>query len=268
MRLKLFKPKSENRLPLILTLITVVILSGGFAAGYYKHSLGETAGARDGDFAAGYEAARAKLKNANNFLIPPGFGNSLSGTIKNIDGEKIIIITPPANPLDDDGLKERAVLITDKTQIIINKIKTADDLAAEKAAREKEREEIKKQLAASAAGKQLLAADKQIEDLNGKINELRAMINSLEKENGVAELWRRLKDPVMVMPMMALPKETSGQISDIKPGYSIFVTAEGNIAQKPEFTALKIVVSENQAGPVIMPAPAPGLLPASPYPAP
>jgi|GEM_PF-5395523 len=109
----------------ILWIILIgAVIAGSYVAGYSIGSSGAgpvgpiVGGANT--FAAGYEAARQKLVQSG--LVPPSPERitTLSGVVKSVEGNTIIIETSgriSPNPLDPEGPLERTITVSSGTEI-------------------------------------------------------------------------------------------------------------------------------------------------------
>jgi hypothetical protein len=97
-------------------------------------------------------------------------------------------------------------------------------------------------------------------------------VRILAQDEEIVSLWTQIQglETEAAMPDFSPYKEGSGKIGDIRPGYTVWAQAGENIRDKTEFTAVKVIASENlpaSAGmPAVPAAPAnTGGLNASPY---
>jgi len=158
-------------------------------------------------FQAGWDAAKEKLKESG--FIMPGEIKALSGNVKEINGNKIILSTNLINPLDDEALKTRTVIINKDTEIVIQKEKTQEELNVEEAEKSEKIAVLKEQQKIAVTEEEKMDLEIQIMDLQ--------------------------------MPVDFFKLQNVG-IKDIKAGDNISVTAEEDIAQKQEFSASRISI--------------------------
>jgi len=269
----MFSKYSLPKQKIIIFLIVVLIIGfvGGLATGFWARPACDLVKTACGDYNEGWKAARQKLSNDNGLPGMVGPSDSLAGTAKIINGDRIVFTAPLVNPLDSEDLRERTALITDQTEIVLHRAKTEEDLAAEAEFRAEELRKIENQLAAFDNGRELIAAGKQINELNGQIKDLRDKTSALLQDPEISSLWMQMHAMEAFQPTPFAYKEMGGKISDIKPGLSVLVIAGGDIRESREFTAKKIIVSENSNNNTNMPAVMPteagntGGLDTSPY---
>ena len=84
-------------------------------------------------YQAGWDAAREKIKQSPSFatMQPAGEVKSVSGTIQKINGNKITIKTFQMDPLADESLSERIVVVDSNSKISLNVQKSSEKMQAE-----------------------------------------------------------------------------------------------------------------------------------------
>lgn len=117
--------------------LAIVVISGSYLAGFGTAAkLGGTTsgvgGTYQNGFSAGMDNARAILAKSGIIPASPEKITSISGTVKSVDGNKIVIAANPisANPLEDRGPAERTIIANDKTKISVMTPYTADEFSA------------------------------------------------------------------------------------------------------------------------------------------
>lgn len=204
-------------LPIILIIAAFVV---GIMAGMGMNKKGAQliskmppeGGKYQNTFADGWQAARQKLIDSGFTMMKEA--NSLSGQIKEVDSKKgkIIFTTNLLNPLDDEELKTRTALVNEKTEIILRKQKSTEEI-------NKEREDKKKDLP---------ALKDQMEKTADQAKKMELQMNIMNLEMGMIDYY----------------KEEKVKIIDLKQGLNIRVEAEENIAEKQEFAAKKIIAED------------------------
>jgi hypothetical protein len=103
---------------LVVLALLIGLVAGFYSAGMSKGSVAKPgAGIEKGDykdtFADGWRAAKEKLETSN-FFGPAGMNDNkfISGTVKEIGGDKLVVETYLRNPLDDEALKIRNVSVS------------------------------------------------------------------------------------------------------------------------------------------------------------
>jgi len=205
--------KKMNKLfPVILAVI--IGLAVGCVAGYILSPLISGQPAANilckSSFQDGWQAAKEKLKSSG--FAAMGFGNNISGAIKELAGEKIIITAPLVNPLDDEALRQRVVIVSQDTQIIVRKMRSTEEI-------------------------------KQLQDVSeDKIKKLQAEIEDTDDAIQKTNLQTQLIS--LQMSTANIFKEERIELKDLKVGYAITVEAKDSIGDKLEFEAVKVMVQE------------------------
>lgn len=196
-------------------------------------------------FADGWAAAKNKLEESGVLVdMFAGEVKSLSGEITEISGNKIVFSTPLINPLDDESLKARTVLVTKDTEITIYKLKSEEEKAESQIETDKE------------LGNLRFRRDSLAKKLEG------CEMHMLSEEDPCAADREEFNDSqsrimVLEMNMMGDYSEIKdAKIGDIEKDYNITVEAEEDISEKKEFKAVKIEVREKIA-PVEIPVETP-----------
>jgi len=163
-------------------------------------------------FEEGWQAARKKLIDAG-YIMEMEY-RSLNGQIKEVDvkGNKLTFTTNLLNPLDDESLKTRTALINEKTEIILKKHLSMEEVEKEEKAR------------------------------RDKAQQLRAEMEKIEDPEKRMEIEMQVMD--LEMMMMNYFKEEKAKISDLKKGFNIYIDASENIAGMKEFIAIRIVAED------------------------
>jgi hypothetical protein len=117
--------------------LAIVVISGSYLAGFGTAAkLGGNGAINGGSyqngFTAGMDNARSLLVKSGIIPASPEKITSISGTVKSIDGNKIVITANPmtVNPLEDRGPAERTIITSDKTKISVMVPYTADEFRA------------------------------------------------------------------------------------------------------------------------------------------
>lgn len=230
-----------------VAITTFIIVLIAFIAGFLFGSLtvaksingGSTAG---GGFADGWNAAKAKMKNANFPGMMFGELKSLSGQVKSVKDDKIVFSSPLINPLWDNSLKTRTAVVSNKTIVIVRARLSQDKIQANR----------------QAGQNKITALRTEVEALNAKLvkclpaeitatstcGQVRQKINSLQTEMMDAQ---RLT--------MNMFTEATGTLADIATGDNIAVISTQNISEKAQFAVEQITIEKNLA-PVSPVAPA------------
>lgn len=116
---------------MIYFLIAVIFFSIGFGAGAFVFNKNNKDNIQSESFKAGWEAAKKKLEESKIFPIKKEV-HSLSGRIKDVNDNSIVIETRLINPLDDESLKIRTVKIIPETIIEIRKEKDRETIKKER----------------------------------------------------------------------------------------------------------------------------------------
>jgi hypothetical protein len=128
-----------NGKKIIWIAVAVVVVIGSFLAGMTvgNSTPGLSLVTGGGDYATGYNTAMkdARKKLTDSGLVPPSPAvlNTLSGTVKSVDGDRFVIAVSgrvTQNPLDEQGPAERTVTINDKTKITAQIPMTTDEQTA------------------------------------------------------------------------------------------------------------------------------------------
>lgn len=224
-----------NKNILAMVVIGIICLGVGGLVGYMftpgsstlapSSGLGPN-GQYQNTFSDGWRAAKEYLKTSG-FIPVTETVKSLSGVVKQVDGSAVIISTALLNPLDDEKLKERRVVISSDTTILVRRPMTA----AEMEQAEKERQD--------------------------KISDLKKEIAKTTDENKKIQLAADLLALQNVVAMDNMKSETIA-LKDLQAGQFVMVEAAEDIAEKVEFTAIKVSLQGNDlAGGAIAPAPVP-----------
>lgn len=188
-------------------------------------------------YADGWRAAKEYLK-ISNFFPAMGTVKILSGAIKKVDSNSITIGTALLNPLDDENLKTRKVLVSGDTLITTRRVMTAQEIAQS----EKERQD--------------------------KINNLKKEIAKATDEAKKIQLEADLEALKNIVAVDST-KEEKISLQELKAGQFVMVEAGEDISAKLEFTAIKISLQGIDiagapgapVGPAAGGAPAPGPAP-------
>jgi len=124
---------------IIWVIVVAILIAGSFLAGlaFGNSGTGGIAAVNgNGSFAQGFAAAmaEARKKVADSGMFPPESEEilTISGTVKSVDGNKIVIVTNgriALNPLSEQGPKERIVMINDKAQVVAHIPRTSEEQA-------------------------------------------------------------------------------------------------------------------------------------------
>lgn len=143
----------------------------------------------------------------------------LDGQIKEAgENKKLVFTTGLLNPLDDESLRTRTAVVNEKTEIILRKPKTA--------------EEIKK----------------EEEEKNVKLNFLREQIEKNEDQTKKVQITAEINN--LEMDMFDYYKEEKANLSDLKIGGNVRVEADEDISEKREFIAKKIIAEVTENAPI------------------
>lgn len=135
----IFSKKNVNANSTIFIMIAVIflivgIITGFLASNILKKEPSSTVkipkGAED-TFEAGWRAARDKIESSNLIPVFKGGTKSLKGSIAEILENKIIISAELINPLDDEKLAKRTVMVGENTKIIMRTEKSREDIRKE-----------------------------------------------------------------------------------------------------------------------------------------
>ena len=96
-----------------------------------------------GSFASGWNAARNKLYETGYFENQM---TSMTGKVKEVGNKEIIIETSLPNPLEDESLKTRKVLIGDNTELIFKKLKSKEEYEKDMAEGEAKQADINRRM--------------------------------------------------------------------------------------------------------------------------
>lgn len=113
----------------VIAMAVVVFFLGSMFGLYYGAVTIMGQNGCGGSFAKGWEAARDRLYTLGQYREEV---SSLSGVIKEIKDNKITFETSLVNPLDDESLKIRTVVIDNDTQMIFKKLKTEEEYQKDK----------------------------------------------------------------------------------------------------------------------------------------
>lgn len=247
-----------------ISLVTSIIVLVAFAVGVIVGTLAVTKfyGVKNissivtpmtGGFADGWKAARAKLAETNPMMNNT---SSLSGQVKEVKGKEISFTAGLINPLDDESLKTRTVIVGDDTKITVYKLKNTEQLT-------KDREEAQASLASlqkenNSINTELSECNKA--SMNGATpatmtNESDSCKQAREKFNKNMQAMNEAQQK-----MDMYQKVDGAKLSDIQSGWNITVMAEVvkkgedkdpammsqyvNISSAQKFTASSIDVRE------------------------
>ena len=127
----------------IQLIIAISIAVAFFGMGYGSSFLINKNGAMstgENSFQAGWDAAKKRLADSG-FVSPNGNMEikSLNGEIKEVNGDKITLTIRPLEPLADESLNTRIIIVNSDTKIYSLEMKDQEKYMAEMAAYEKKR---------------------------------------------------------------------------------------------------------------------------------
>jgi len=240
-----------------IAILVVLALLIGLVAGFYAAGMSKgvsVAGTnvgmemKKGDykdtFAEGWRAAKEKLEGSNLYAMNDEESKKMmSGTVKEISGNKILIDVPLPNPLYDESLKTRSV-VADKAVLTVRKRRSQAEIEKNRAAGEKELASINAQIAAGendladcppmtmATGNDVCAAKRE--------NQKKLFMKMMEINSSMMNEYYDVSNP---------------SLSDIKAGDYINIKADQNIRESVEFSAVQLDVTEGMSASAMMPAP-------------
>ena len=141
-----FKAKPMNKTTAAFILIAVIFFSAGIGVGILIS--GELKGvnpkySEPNTFEAGWEAAKKKVENSGAAPAVKGETKTIKGRITEVKPDRIIISARLLNPLDDEKLKTRTVIIGGGTKIIIREEKSGKTIRKEHNEYNKKMEEFR-----------------------------------------------------------------------------------------------------------------------------
>jgi hypothetical protein len=241
--------KSGGNIPVVASIIVLVAFIAGLLLGslVVAKSVSGGVASTGNTFAAGWNAAKAKLKAAN----LPGmfmFGEvkSLAGQVKSVDGNKIVFAAALNNPLWDASLKERTAVIGSETIITI---RTQPSPEAMQASQQKAQKEMADLRTETTALNVKLAKCAPAQDASSTCGQEQKQLSDLQTQLLAAQRG-----------MFAQAVDTTGSASDIAVGDNISVVSDSDISEAAQFTPKQIVVNKSSA-PAAVSAPA---VPAAP----
>ena len=205
---------TNKRLIVIVLSVAVVCFVLGFLASSQFNTTQGILGGKN-TFQAGWEAAKARLTETG--LVPMAANietKTVSGEIKEINGNKISLKIRPLEPLADPELDNRVVTVDDNTKIY--QLEPKDPKVYQK----------------------------ELEDFNKKTREQIVQPGAL---------------PQPVTPPEYFTKKQI-KIADLKIGQQVTVTADKDIKNSKEFTAIEISLT-SAISPVLTPATPPPAIP-------
>ena len=236
---------SAGNIPVVASIIVLVAFIAGLLLGslVVAKSVSGGVASTGNTFAAGWNAAKAKIKAAN----LPGmfmFGEikSLSGQVKSVDGNKITIASQLYNPLWDASLKTRIVVIGSETTITIRTQPSAETIQANQQKAQKDMSDLRTQMTALNVK---LAKCAPAQDASSTCGQEQKQLSDLQTQLMAAQRG-----------MFAQAVDTVGTVSDIAVGDNISIVSDTDISETAQFTPKQIIVNKNSAttAPVAQPA--------------
>ncbi|MFH1412516.1 MAG: hypothetical protein ABIG10_00600 [bacterium] len=220
----------SNKLKTIILFLIIGIVIGYFANNLFNNT-----------YKDGWEAARQKLainRGEESQVL------SLSGAVKEIDGNKIIITASLLNPLDDEDLMTRIIKVNKDTVIKLKETKTYKDWFDKDTYSEITL--LEEQMDNSSTREEAFSIRKEIDKLKADANEIkRGEIDKLqEKMRKIDSNDTEARGKVMqeIIDLSSGFKYTDISIEQIDANLGITVEAEKDISRLKEFTASKIEV--------------------------
>jgi len=147
-------------------------------------------------FADGWAAARQHLIDKGFIMADL---TSISGTIKEINDDNLVIAVGLINPLDDEGLKERIIHITTNTQIIKNSWVNSDSDNEDPAMLGSLKEETISLADLSVGNSINVEADKTISDQK-EINAVKVIYNDMNNPSAGMGMYDDIAPPTPIAP--------------------------------------------------------------------
>lgn len=212
--------KNMKRSPLAAIIIIFLVgILAGFATGWTARGQGRLL-IDNKNMAASdvLESIKDKLREEGQLREEV---SSLSGVVKEVNGDEVVFEVDLVNPLQDESLRTRTAVVNEGTEIVILSPKTKEEIMADKEEYERKRSSLNRQEANIASElKDCLAERGDCDEIMDRQADISRQINEVKE-------------------LLSQYDHQEGGIEDIKPGFIITVQVgkEENIAQEKRLEA-------------------------------
>lgn len=191
----------------------------------------------------GWEAARIKLIQEGHFT---DYRTNLTGSIIEVKDNKIVFEAPLVNPLDDDSLKIRTVVIDEETDLTLKKLKSEEDYRRDSKEAEAQVEVLQPEFDIAEKALKECESSAPKSGCSNYYNEYIRLKMDIRNANLAGGRYEIIED---------------FKLSEIKPGYLIRAVSKSismngnnkedrqNIALEKEFSASLVEIMENFVSP-------------------